>query len=272
MSMSSHSSSDNSSSNRPSAEQRSEPSPGLQGKTVLITGSAKRIGANVARCLHAEGANILIHFRNSATAAAQLCAALNSARPDSAATVAGDLLDTAALPSLVDTAAKIFGRLDILINNASTFYPTPLGSIQNSQWDDLIGTNLKAPLFLAQAAQPWLKPARGLILNMVDIHAQRPLRDHPVYCVAKAGLVMLTRSLARELGPEIRVNGIAPGPILWPAGEVDENLKHEIISKTALQRMGSPEDIAKAALFFAKDAPYVTGQILAVDGGRSLGW
>ncbi len=239
---------------------------------MFITGSAKRIGAGVARRLHAEGANILIHFRTSATAAAALCAEFNSARSGSAACVSGDLLDTAGLPTLVESAAKVFGRLDILINNASTFYPTPMGSIQNSQWDDLIGTNLKAPLFLAQAARPWLKQTRGLILNMVDIHAQRPLPDHPVYCVAKAGLVMLTRSLARELGPEIRVNGIAPGPILWPAGDMDENLKEEIIGKTALQRMGSPDDIAKAALFFAKDAPYVTGQILAVDGGRSLGW
>jgi pteridine reductase len=271
MSTSSHSSSDKSFSST-SSDQRPQPLSGLQGQAVLITGAAKRIGAGIARCLHAEGAHILIHFRQSATAAEKLCEELNSSRPNSAACVPGDLLNTAALPALVQTAAKVFGRLDILINNASTFYPTPLGSIQNSQWDDLIGTNLKAPLFLAQAARPWLKQTRGLILNMVDIHAQRPLPDHPVYCVAKAGLVMLTRSLARELGPEIRVNGIAPGPILWPAGEMDESLKQEIVSKTALQRMGSPEDIAKAALFFAKDAPYVTGQILGVDGGRSLGW
>jgi pteridine reductase len=160
--------------------------------------------------------------------------------------------------------------LDILINNASSFYATPIGQITLPQWDDLIGSNLKAPLFLAQAAAPSLRAQRGLIINMIDIHALRPLKAHPVYSAAKAGLAMLTRSLARELGPEIRVNGIAPGPVLWPEGEMDEELKREIIGKTALNRHGTPQDIARTALFLAKDAPYITGQIIAVDGGRSI--
>jgi pteridine reductase len=171
---------------------------------------------------------------------------------------------------LIAAAVTEFGRLDILINNASSFYPTPMGQITVAQWDDLIGTNLKAPLFIAQAAAPRLRAQRGLIINMVDIHAVRPLKDHPVYCAAKAGLAMLTRSLARELGPEIRVNGIAPGPVLWPEGDMDEALKSEIIDKTALKRTGSPQDIARTALFLARDAPYITGQIIAVDGGRSI--
>ena len=239
---------------------------------VLITGAAKRVGAAIARQLHAAGANILIHYRQSAAEADRLAASLNSVRPDSAVTLAGDLLATATLPDLMQRAVATFGRLDVLINNASSFYPTPFGTITEAQWDDLFGTNLKAPLFLAQAAAPHLKATRGLILNLVDIHSQRPLPDHVVYCAAKAGLAMLTRALARELGPEIRVNGIAPGPVLWPEGGIDEALQAKIISRTALRRSGSPEDIAEAALFFFKDAPYVTGQILAVDGGRSIGW
>ncbi|MEQ1580836.1 MAG: pteridine reductase [Steroidobacteraceae bacterium] len=239
---------------------------------VLITGAAKRVGAAIARQLHAAGANILIHYRQSAAEADRLAASLNVVRPDSAVTLAGDLLATATLPDLMQRAVATFGRLDLLINNASSFYPTPLGTITEAQWDDLFGTNLKAPLFLAQAAAPHLKATRGLILNLVDIHSQRPLPDHTVYCAAKAGLAMLTRALARELGPDIRVNGIAPGPVLWPEGGMDEALQAKIISRTALRRAGSPEDIAKAALFFFRDAPYVTGQILAVDGGRSIGW
>ena len=171
---------------------------------------------------------------------------------------------------LVDAAVAEFGGLDILINNASSFYPTPVGRITPAQWDDLVGTNLKAPLFLSQAAAPALRTRRGLIINLVDIHGLRPLRAHPVYCAAKAGLAMLTRSLARELGPEIRVNGIAPGPVLWPEVELADALKQEIIEKTALKRHGSPADVARTALFLAKDAPFITGQIIAVDGGRSL--
>jgi pteridine reductase len=176
------------------------------------------------------------------------------------------------LPGLIAATLKQFGRLDILVNNASSFYPTPLGTITEQHWDDLIGSNLKAPLFLAQAAAPELRARKGLIINMVDIHAQRPLPEHTVYTIAKAGLVTLTKSLARELGPEVRVNGIAPGPVLWPEREMNTALQQEIIGKTALKRQGSADDIARAALFFAMDAPYVTGQILAIDGGRSIGW
>ncbi len=246
-------------------------SPDLTGKSVLITGAAQRIGAVVARTLHAQGANVIVHYRSSAQPADQLCKALNTARRDSALAVQADLADTTVLPGLIEQATGAFGRLDILINNASSFYPTPFGQITEADWDDLMAANLKAPLFLSQAAAAPLRQSHGLILNLVDIHAVRPLRQHTVYCIAKAGLAMLTRSLARELGPEVRVNGIAPGPILWPEGG-DAGKREEIIGHTALQRMGAPEDIARAVLYFAKDAPYVTGQILAVDGGRSIGW
>ncbi len=242
------------------------------GRVVLITGAARRLGAAMAHGFHAAGANVAIHYHRSADEAGQLRDEFNTIRKDSAIAIGGDLLDVGRLPAIVDSTLAAFGRLDVLINNASTFYPTPLGSISPVQWDDLIGTNLKAPLFLAQAAAPWLRRSQGLILNMVDIHAQRPLPDHMVYSTAKAGLAMLTRSLARELGPQIRVNGIAPGPILWPEGGIDAQLQEEIIARTQLKRSGSPDDIVRTALFFAIDAPYVTGQILAVDGGRSIGW
>jgi pteridine reductase len=244
----------------------------LAGHSVLITGAARRLGAALARGFHAEGANVCIHFHRSAREAEQLRDELNRARADSAIAVSADLLDLDALPTLVDQATRAFNRLDVLVNNASTFYPTPLGKVTAAQWEDLMGTNLRAPFFLAQAAAAALRRTQGLILNMIDIHAQRPLPEHPVYSSAKAGLTMLTRSLARELGPEVRVNGIAPGPILWPEGGLDETLKQEIIDKTLLKRSGEPADIVRTALFFAKDAPYVTGQILAIDGGRSVGW
>ena len=242
----------------------------LDGQVALITGGSRRVGAAVARALHAAGANLLIHNRTSAAAAQALADELNGTRPDSAAVHAADLLEGGAAPGLIGAALAAFGRLDILINNASSFYPTPVGRITPAQWDDLIGSNLKAPLFLSQAAVPPLRAGRGLIINMLDIHAFRPLKLHPVYCVAKAGLAMLTRSLARELGPDIRVNGIAPGPVMWPEAGIDESLKHEIIAQTALKRQGTPQDIARTALFLAKDAPYITGQIIAVDGGRSI--
>lgn len=224
----------------------------------------------MVRALHAAGANIVIHYRSSAAAAKALRDELNAHRPRSAHCHAANLLETDAMQPLVDAAVAEFGGLDILINNASSFYPTPVGRITPAQWDDLVGTNLKAPLFLSQAAAPALRTRRGLIINLVDIHGLRPLRAHPVYCAAKAGLAMLTRSLARELGPEIRVNGIAPGPVLWPEVELADALKQEIIEKTALKRHGSPADVARTALFLAKDAPFITGQIIAVDGGRSL--
>ena len=246
--------------------------PPLTGKAALITGSARRLGAVIARALHEAGASIVLHFRSSAEAAASLAGELNQVRPGSAALAQCDLLDTASLTDLAKTATGAFGRLDILVNNASTFYQTPMGEIDGDAWDDLIGTNLKAPLFLAQAVAPALHENGGLILNLVDIHGMRPLRRHPVYSVAKAGLIMLTKSLARELGPQVRVNAIAPGPVMWPEAGVDEVLRRHIIDRTALKRGGSPQDVARAALFFACDAPFVTGQILAVDGGRSVGW
>jgi pteridine reductase len=242
----------------------------LDGRVALITGGARRLGAAIARRLHAAGATVAIHYRSSATEAAALVAELQSTRVASAAAFAGDLLDTDALRAIVDDVHRRFGRLDVLVNNASSFYATPLGSITPEQFDDLVGTNLKAPLLLAQAAAPALRRSRGLILNLADIHGQRPLRDHAVYSAAKAGLIMLTRSLARELGPEVRVNAIAPGPVLWPEHGLPEDLQAEIVGKTALGRSGSPEDVASAAYFFAAEAPYVTGQVLAVDGGRSI--
>jgi pteridine reductase len=244
----------------------------LSGKCVLVTGAARRIGAAIVQAMHAAGANVVIHHRGSAAEAAALGAALNEQRPQSALTVRTELTDLNALPQLVERARSGFGRLDVLINNASSFYPTPVGQITPQQWDDLIGSNLRAPLFLSQLAAPELKRNHGLIINIIDIHALRPLRHHTVYSVAKAGLATLTRSLARELAPEVRVNGIAPGPVLWPDADIEPEVKQEILERTALKRMGTPEDVARAAIFFAQDAPYVTGQILAVDGGRSVGW
>ena len=248
------------------------PRAALTGRAVLITGAARRVGATIARALHGAGANVVLHFRSSGEDAASLAQELNAARPGSAVLVECDLLEVAKLPALAETAAQAFGGLDILVNNASTFYPTPLGDITESDWDDLIGANLKAPLFLAQAAAPALHSSRGLIVNLADIHGMRPLRRHPVYCVSKAGLIMLTKSLARELGPHVRVNAIAPGPVMWPEDGVDKELQAKIIDRTALKRPGSAADVARAVLFFATEAPYVTGQILAVDGGRSVGW
>jgi pteridine reductase len=244
----------------------------LSGKTVLVTGAARRIGAAIARAMHAAGANVVIHHRASAPEAAALARDLNQVRSNSAVTLHADLSHLDSIPRVIEQTVSRFGRLDVLINNASSFYATPVGEITLSQWDDLIASNLRAPLFLSQAAAPELKRNEGLILNLVDIHALRPLRHHTVYSVSKAGLATLTRSLARELAPEIRVNGIAPGPVLWPDADLEPEVKQEIMERTALKRMGTPDDVARAAVFFAQDAPYVTGQILAVDGGRSVGW
>jgi pteridine reductase len=244
----------------------------LSGKSVLITGGARRVGAAIARKLHEAGANLVVHYRNSAKDAQALAAELNQARARSVELFQADLLDLGRLPELVEFAARAWGSLDVLVNNASTFYPTPVGEITSQAWDDLLGSNLKAPLFLSQAAAPALRKSNGLILNIVDIHGMRPLRNYTVYCAAKAGLHMLTRSLAKELGPEIRVNGISPGPVLWPEQGGDERMRAKVIQRTILQRMGTPEDIAKTALFFAASAPFITGQILAVDGGRSVAW
>ncbi|HUA90263.1 MAG TPA: pteridine reductase [Steroidobacteraceae bacterium] len=244
----------------------------LAGKSVLITGGVRRVGAEIARVLHAAGARLLLHYHTSAEDAAALAAELNARRPGSAETAACDLLDLTQLPPLVERAVQAFGGLDVLINNASTFYPTPIGDITAIDFDDLIGTNLRAPLFLAQAAHAALREREGLILNIADIHGMRPLRRYPVYSVAKAALIMLTHTLARELGPQVRVNAVAPGPVMWPSDGLDSALQADIISRTALKRAGSAEEVARACLYFAGDAPYVTGQVLAVDGGRSIGW
>jgi pteridine reductase len=243
---------------------------GLTGRVALITGAARRVGAEMARTLHAAGAQVMIHHRASREEAQALCRELNGLRAQSAATLEADLLEPDSPERLVRETVQRFGHLDLLINNASTFYPTPIGSITLAAWEDLMGTNLRAPLFLAQAAAAPLAARAGLILNVVDIHGRRPLKRFPLYSVAKAGLAMLTRALARELAPEVRVNGIAPGPVMWPEHDMDESLKREIIAKTALKRPGSPADIARTALFLAQDAPYITGQIITVDGGRSL--
>jgi pteridine reductase len=244
----------------------------LTGKTVLITGGARRVGAVIARTLHAAGANLVVHYRRSADEANSLASEMNGMRANSAVTVQADLLEIGRLPSLVEEALRTFGGLDVLVNNASSFYPTPVGQITSAAWDDLVGSNLKVPLFLSQAAAPALRKSGGLIVNIVDIHSLRPLRNYTVYCAAKAGLHMLTRSLARELGPHVRVNGISPGPVLWPEGPSDDDARAKIVESTILKRMGTPEDIARTVLFFATSAPFITGQILAVDGGRSVAW
>jgi len=254
------------------SESSATPHTRLHGRTALITGAARRIGAQIVRSLHAAGANVVIHCHRSRAEADLLAAELERARPASTAIVAADLLDVTTLPSLVLAARERFGALDVLINNASSFYPTPMGSITAAQWDDLLGSNLRAPTFLAQAAASELVRTRGLIVNIVDIHGMRPLRDHVVYSTAKAGLIMLTRALARELAPDVRVNAVAPGPVMWPESGMEEERKQQILSNTPLHRIGSPDDIARAVLFFATDAPFVTGQILSVDGGRSIGW
>jgi len=244
----------------------------LTGKAVLITGGARRVGAEIARLLHAAGMNIVIHVRSSMDDALALKTSLEKSRTGSVKLVKGDLLDVAGLPVLVEEAAAAFGRLDALVNNASSFYPTPIGSATEQQWNDLIGTNLKAPFFIAQAAWPHLKKVHGCIVNIADIHADRPIKRYPIYCAAKAGLVMLTKSLARELAPEVRVNAIAPGTIMWPEGEAELSAaqKEEMLARIPLKRSGSPGDIARTALFLIRDATYVNGQVIAVCGGRSV--
>jgi len=243
----------------------------LEGKVVLITGGAKRVGAAIARRLHDGGARLMLHYRSARAEAQALAADLNAIRHDSAATVRADLVNVAGLPELVKSTVAHFGALDVLVNNASSFHATPVGSIGIPDWDDLVGTNLKAPLFLAQAAAPHLKKAGGCIVNITDIHADRPLKSYVVYSVAKAGLVGLTKSLARELGPEVRVNGVSPGPVLWPEdGSFDEVARQRVIAHTLLRRPGEPEDIARTVYFLVAEAPYITGQIIAVDGGRSV--
>jgi pteridine reductase len=243
----------------------------MQGKVALITGASRRVGAQIARALHGQGMNLMIHYRSSVDAARALQDELNAMRADSVSLIQADLLDTNLLPSLVAQTVASFGRLDVLINNASSFYPTPVGAIGEKDWIDLMGTNLKAPMFLSQAAAPELRKHRGCIVNITDIHADRPMENYVVYSVAKAGLVGLTKSLARELGPEVRVNAVAPGPIVWPEGDpnFDEVSRQRIISHTILKSAGEPSDIARTVRFLVCDAPYITGQVIAVDGGRS---
>ena len=244
----------------------------MRGKVILITGGAKRVGAATCRRLHAQGANLAVHYRASEKDARTLQTQLNQVRPGSVALLQADLLDIAGLPHLIGETVNHFGKLDALINNASSFFPTPMEEITEKMWDDLIGSNLKAPLFLSQAAAPQLRKQRGCIVNIVDIHAEWPLKRYVIYNAAKGGLAALTRSLALELAPEIRVNGISPGPILWPEnGEwADEISRQHIIDRTLLKRTGEPDDIARTVAFLIADAPYITGQIIAVDGGRSV--
>jgi pteridine reductase len=244
----------------------------LNGKVVLVTGAARRIGAAIVTRLHENGARVAIHYRGSAAEAEELAGRLNADRANSAAAFQADLLNTDGLAPLIESVVDWGGRLDGLVNNASTFYPTPVGSITEEHWTDLMGSNLKAPLFLSQAATPHLRASQGAIINLVDIHAQRPLRNHPVYGPAKAGLAMLTRALAKDLAPDIRVNGVSPGAILWPEEGMSESAQQTILRQVPLERPGDPADIAGCVLYLMRDATYVTGQIVAVDGGRSIGW
>jgi pteridine reductase len=241
----------------------------LDTKAVLITGGARRIGAAIARVLHAAGMDVIIHYRHSADAAFALQEELHAHRPGSVTLCQADLTNSGAYETLTQCAHQAFGRLDALINNASAFYPTPVDRATQAQWDDLFAINLKAPFFLAQACAPMLALHNGAIINLADIYAKRPLAQHPIYSAAKAGLISLTRSLARDLGPDIRVNAIAPGAVLWPETGISDENRDEIVQRTPLRRLGSPEDIARTVCFLLRDAPFITGQVINVDGGRS---
>jgi pteridine reductase len=247
-----------------------KPSDDLQGKTALITGAAARLGAATVRRLHAAGAAVVIHYRRSSAAAETLRDELLNLRAGSATSVQGDLLDPESWPHLVAHAVEFGGGLDILINNASSYYPTPVGTATDTQWDELFGSNARAPFFLAQAAVPELRRRRGCIVNMVDIHAERPNADHPIYCMAKAANAMMVKALARDLAPEIRVNGVAPGAALWPEDALDDADRQEILKRIPMRRAAGADQIAEAVMFMVTGPDYVTGQILAVDGGRSV--
>jgi pteridine reductase len=239
-------------------------------KNVLITGAPKRIGAACARLLHEQGCNILLHYRSSPQEAKQLCDELNQKRANSAKLIQGDLSNKVALIAVAEAAKSSWDGVDVLINNAAAFYSTPLASTTEEQWDDLLSSNLKSPFFLIQALAEVLTQRQGCIVNIVDIHAERGMPGYSVYCIAKAGLVALTKVLAKELSPAIRVNAVAPGAILWPERDISEQEKNNILQRVPLARIGSPEDIAKAVLYLVKDAEYTTGQVLTVDGGRTL--
>ena len=241
----------------------------MYNKTVLITGAAKRIGAAVTRYLHKEGMNVIVHFNSSAKEAHELVRELNSLRHDSAITIQGDLQYKEYYSALMEAAIEFKGGIDVLINNASAFFPTPVSDINDTQWNQLINTNLKAPLFLSQLATKTLKKNKGCIINIIDIHADRPLAQHSIYSISKTGLIMLTQSLAKELAPDIRVNSVSPGAIVWPES-MDDKTKQSIINQTMLKRAGDVDDVSKAVMYLIRDADYVTGQIINVDGGRTL--
>tara|TARA_B100001093_G_C26815279_1_gene1009417 strand:- start:805 stop:1581 length:777 start_codon:yes stop_codon:yes gene_type:complete len=246
------------------------PEKNLKNKVILVTGSARRIGADIVKNLHSNGANVAIHYRSSKNEAKKLSCKLNKLRPNSASTFDGDLSNTINITKLVDSVIEWYGCLDGLVNNASTFYPTPFGTITEHDWNEIFSSNLKGPLFLAQAAAPHLRKKNGNIINIIDIYSKKPLLNHSLYCSAKAGLAMLTRSLAKDLAPEIRVNGVSPGAIIWPENEMDEINKKNILQQIPLKRSGETSDISRCVLYLMRDASYVTGQIIAVDGGRSI--
>lgn len=239
-------------------------------KNVLITGAAKRIGAACARMLHAQGFNVCLHYHSSELEADRLGQELNQHRPNSAITLQADLLNIVELKQLAEKATAIWDGIDVLVNNASSFYPTKVGQVTEQNWNDLLGSNLKSPFFLTQALLPSLRQRHGCIINIIDIHAERGLKDYPVYSIAKAGLAAMTKSLAKELAPAVRVNGVSPGAILWPEQDMTAAMKNAILQRVALQRSGEPDDIAKTVRFLICEADYITGQIIAVDGGRTL--
>ncbi len=241
-------------------------------KWALVTGGAKRIGATIAETLHNNGFNVAIHYNSSSDSAEQLCAQFNAKKQDSSIAIGADLLDQSSLENLIPSLIEKTKRLDVLVNNASTFYPTPIEKITLEDWENLFGTNLKAPLFLSKYAAKYLQQSRGTIINIIDIHSKKPLKDHPIYGSAKSGLAMLTRSLASDLAPDVRVNGISPGLILWPENNPSDQVKNNILQQIPLKKIGTSEDIANCVLFLIEDAPYITGEIIAVDGGRSMGW
>jgi len=238
--------------------------------TALITGAARRIGACIAQTLHQRGCDVFLHYNNSSGTIMQLAEELNERRPKSATIVQANLSETEEINRLADQVKSHTGQLDLLVNNASRFFSTTVGATTAQQWDELIDSNLRGPYFLTQALVQELSAAGGSVVNLVDVHAVRPMHKHAVYCIAKAGLQMMTLALAKDLGPQIRVNGVAPGAILWPEEDSSAEHQEKILDKTVMGRAGTPEDIASAVAYLGLDAPYVTGQILAVDGGRSL--
>ena len=237
---------------------------------ALVTGAARRVGAAIARRLHAAGYDLALHCRRSRTELDALIADLERDRAGSTLALEAELANVEMLPDLIDAALERFGRLDVLVNNASAFYPTPVGTVTAAQWDELFASNARAPFFLAQAASAALQASRGAIVNLVDVYAERPLARHPLYSMAKASLAMMTRALALDLAPDVRVNAIAPGAILWPEAGKSTAERDALIARTPLARAGTPDDVADAVLWLARDARYTTGEVVRLDGGRSL--